>query len=113
MWKTFRWTPLALAVLAVATVWMLPVADAEAPRSDPATTAVTHPDETMQQPPATFDLEELLRSPVVNCEGVPNPICDPNTDPNCQCDPECDPEVDPECVICEDRCNGPMVDPIG
>jgi hypothetical protein len=58
-------------------------------------------------------VDSLLQQEVLNCNQFPNPRCNPNTDPNCFCDDECDPFVDPECVLCEDKCSGPRIDPIG
>lgn len=113
MWKNLRLATFVLTLLAVAAAWMLPTADAEAPSSSPVPETATVESAAPETPPATFDLEELLRQEVLDCSQYPNPRCDPNTDPNCKCDPECDPEVDSECVICEDQCSGPDLDPIG
>ncbi len=113
MWNKIRTVSLVLALLAMGTAWMLPTADAEAPVTSSAAERAVSQETSPTPPPTTLELEELLRQEVLDCSQYPNPRCDPNIDPNCKCDPECDPEVDSECVICENICSGPMVDPTG
>lgn len=110
MWKQMSRHPLRVLCLAVVLLFGL-TAGGTATGDGPATpqTGVEDPAASSVEPllPDWHDWNELA------CAGYPNPVCNPNTDPSCICDPYCDPEINTQCVICENQCTGPKLDPIG